>query len=228
MKGLFVAVAGLGVGGAAYFGIDGPDFDRVVDRRPIEVYAAFSALAPEGTRTHGPSGEVAKSVTLRVAKQRGEAITYEILFDNRPVVTAELNFEAAGEDGRQTRMTAELELDEYELGSAFETEGGIALSMVPEGFVDMQFANFMDDMARDVEAGRPLAPLGLNSAGLRRHNPDANVHARRRNAEEARQSAARPMSRARPMVDPNRAAETYRNGASARMDPPDPAGGWGR
>ena len=227
MKGLLLTVAGLGVGGAAYFGIDGPDFDRVIDRRPIEVYAAFSTLAPEGTRSEGPSDVVDKRVTLRVAKERGESITYEILFNDRPVVTAELNFEAAGEDGRQTRMTAELELDEYELGSAFETEAGIALSMVPEGFIDMQFANFMDDMARDVEAGRPLAPLGLNSAGLRRHNPEANVHARRRDAEEARQNAARPMSRARPMVDPNRAAETYRSGASARTGPPE-GGGWGR
>lgn len=227
MKGVLFTVAGLGIGGAAYFGIDGPDFDRVIDRRPIEVYAAFSALAPEGTRSQGPSDVVDKRVTLRVAKQHGESITYEILFNDRPVVTAELNFEAAGEDGRQTRMTAELELDEYELGSAFETEAGIALSMVPEGLIDMQFANFMDDMARDVEAGRPLAPLGLNSAGLRRHNPDANVHVRRRGAEEARQSAARPMSRARPMVDPNRAAENYRNGTPERTGPPE-GGGWGR
>lgn len=227
MKGLLLTVAGLGVGGAAYFGIDGPDFDRMIERRPIEVYAAFSALAPEGTRSEGPSDAVDKKVTLRVAKERGESITYEILFNDRPVVTAELNFEAAGEDGRQTRMTAELELDEYELGSAFETDAGIALSMIPEGLIDTQFANFMDDMARDVEAGRPLAPLGLNRAGLRRHNPEANVHARRRNAEEARQNAARPMSRARPMVDPNRAAENYRNGAPARSSPPE-SGGWGR
>ena len=226
MKGMLFAVAGLGVGGAAWFGMDGPDFDRMVERRPIEVYAAFSRLAPEGTVTQPRSDALDRQVSLRVAKTHGESLTYEILFDDRPVVTAELTFAAAGEGGRQTRMTAELELDEYELGSAFETDGGVALSLVPEGLIDMQFANFMDDMARDVEAGRPLPPLNLNSAGVRRHNPDADVTNRRANAEQARRDASRPSASARPMVDPNRAARNHSN--SAPSDAMGRPGGWGR
>ena len=51
MKGMLLTVAGLGVGGAAWFGMDGPDFDRMIERRPIEVYAAFSRLAPEKARS---------------------------------------------------------------------------------------------------------------------------------------------------------------------------------
>lgn len=226
MKGMLLTVAGLGVGGAAWFGMDGPDFDRVVERRPIEVYAAFSRLAPEGTVTEPRSDAIDRQVSLRVAKTHGESLTYEILFDNRPVVTAELAFAPAGEGGRQTRMTAELEIDEYELGSAFETEAGVALSLVPETLIDMQFANFMDDMVRDVEADRPLPPLNLDSAGVRKHNPEANVAIRRANAEQARLEASRPSASARPMLDPNRAAEAHRNGApSDRMGRP---GGWGR
>jgi hypothetical protein len=226
MKGALFALAGLGVGGAAWFGMDSPDFDRVVDRRPIEVYAAFSRLAPEGTVTQPRSDAVDKQVSLRVGKRRGESITYEILFDDRPVVTAELGFAAAGEDGRQTRMTAELEIDEYELGSAFETDGGVALSLIPEALIDMQFATFMDDMVRDVEAGRPLPPLNLSSAGVRKHNPEANVDVRRASAEQARREASRPVVSARPMVDPDRVAERHRNERpSDRMGEP---GGWGR
>lgn len=226
MKGMLLTVAGLGVGGAAYLGMDSPDFDRMVERRPIEVYAAFSRLAPEGTITQPRSDVVDRQVSLRVAKTLGESLTYEILFDNRPVVTAELAFAPAGEGGGQTRMTAELEIDEYELGAAFETEAGVALSLVPETLIDMQFANFMDDMVRDVEAGRPLPPLNLSSAGVRRHNPEASVENRRANAEHARQEASRPNASARPMVDPSQAAERHRNGITS--DEINRPGGWGR
>ena len=102
MKGMLLAVAGLGVGGAAWFGMDGPDFDRLVERRPLEVYAAFSRLAPEGTVTQPASDAFDRKVSLRVAKTLGESLTYEILFDDRPVVTAQLAFAPAGEGGRQT------------------------------------------------------------------------------------------------------------------------------
>ena len=123
-------------------------------------------------------------------------------------------------------MTAELEIDEYELGSAFETEGGVALSLIPETLIDTQFANFMDDMVRDVEAGRPLPALDLGSAGVRRHNPEADVDNRRAYAEQARLEASRPNASARPMVNPSQAAERHRNGITS--DEINHPGGWGR
>ena len=226
MKSVLFCMAGLGVGGAAWFGMnDRPDFDRIVKRPPAQVYAAFSALAREGT-VAAPARDGAPGAKFKVTKVTGELISYEISFDDRPVVNADLHFEAAGEGGRETRMTAELELDEFELGSAFTTEAGMALSMVPERLIDMQFANFMEDMVRDVEAGRPLPPLGLDRARVRRASASASASAdpsvRRYRAELERRAAVRPMSNARPMVDPNRAAEAYRNGT------PSPGGGWGR
>ena len=49
MRGFLLSVAGLGVGGAAWVGMDGPDFDRTINRSPAAVYAAYSALSQEGT-----------------------------------------------------------------------------------------------------------------------------------------------------------------------------------
>jgi hypothetical protein len=222
MKSVLFCMAGLGVGGAAWFGMTGgPDFDRIVKRPPAQVYAAFSALAGEGS-VSVPARDGFPAARFKVTKVTGESISYEIDFDDRPVVNADLHFEPAGEGGRETRMTAELELDEFELGSAFQTEAGVALSMVPERLIDMQFANFMEDMVRDVEAGRPLPPLDLNRARVRRASASADPSVRRYRAEAERRAAVRPMSDARPMVDPNRAAEAYRNGES------NPSGGWGR
>jgi len=215
MKGLIATVGALGIGGAAYLNTDGPDFDRVVGKSPNQVYAAFSALAREGTiRPPAGSDAADREVAIRVTKERGQSIRYEILFADRPVVTADLTFAAAGEGGNQTRMTAELELDEYELGSAFETDAGMALSLVPEVFIDTQFANFMDDMVRDVEAGRPLPPLALDRAGVRRAQAEANPRYRRRQAEHQRRAASAPTATAEPMSDPNDAARRHRAGLS--------------
>lgn len=217
MKGLIVAVAGLGIGGAAYFNTDGADFDRVVNKSPAQVYNAFSALAREGTiRPEAGSEAADRQVSIRVSKERNEAIRYEILFNDRPVVTADLTFAAAGDSGAQTRMTAELELDEYELGSAFENDAGVALALVPEVLIDTQFANFMDDMVRDVEAGRPLPPLNLDRAGVRRAREATTAAGRRSEIEHRRQAASAPTTSAEPMSDPARAARRYRsqNGVS--------------
>lgn len=216
MKQILFSMAGLGVGGAAFFGLsDGPDFDRNVERPPMAVYAAFSRLAQEGdvTRRGDPDKEGrVRTITLRTEKVRGESIHYEIILDDRPVITADLGFAPADESGDTTRMTAEIDIDTYDLGSAFETEGGVLLSMVPESYFDNQFARMMDDMAEDVEAGRPLRPLTLGRAGVRRQRASADVDDRRADAARERRAAVRPMMRAEPMVDPEAAAERYRSG----------------
>lgn len=210
MRSILFGVASLGVGGFAFASLDGPDFDRTLKRAPASVYAAFSQLAPEGSRSEETAD--GRRATIRVEKVRGESIHYEILLDDRPVVTAELGFEGADE-GRATRMTAEFDMDAYELGSAFETDAGVALSLVPESFIDRQFASFMDDMADDIEAGRSLPPLSLARSGVQaKDNPEASVEVRRELAEQGRRDAVRPMVRPEPMVDPNRAARNYLNG----------------
>ena len=136
----------------------------------------------------------------------------------------DLAFAAAGEGGTQTRLTAELNLDTSALGDAFETDGGIALSLLQDRVVDASFARFMDEVVDDLEAGRPLRPLRASDMGVRQSAEarlEANPRMRRARAEAQQRAASRPMSDARPMVDPNRAADRYLNGG-------DRNGGWGR
>ena len=202
----------MGLGGTAFWaGSPGPDFDRQMSKSPMEVYAAFSALGQEGETTE-PGHDGSPTVTRRVVKVPGESIQVEFLLENRPVLDVELNFES-GAEGRGTRLTAEFDIDAYELGSAFETEAGLALSMVPDSYLDAQFANFMDDMADDIEAGRPLPPLGLHDSSVRRKRSTASsVEGRRSQARMEQRAASAPMVRPRPMVDPDAAARAHVRG----------------
>ena len=212
MKSMLIGAIGLGAGGLAYAGMDSADFDRVVARPPQAVYAAFSALGPEGVTTLTRAEGIDRKVSTRISKTLGEAIRYEILLDDRPVVTADLAF-APAEDGKGTRMTAELDIDAFEIGSAYQTEAGIALSLVPDSFIDARFAAFMADMVEDVEAGRPLPPLRADRAGVqRRDDPEASAASRQRAARRQQREASRPMMRPRPMLDPDRVAREHRRG----------------
>lgn len=223
MKLLMLGVTGLCAGGAAWYMHNSPDFDRVVKKSPAQVYAAFSQLAQQGTVIPPNQSGKGPRISFRVDKVDGRSIHYEVRFNDRPAVTADLTFAAAGEDGRQTRLTGELDLDTSALGDGFETEGGIALSLLQERIVDGQFASLMNHMADDVEAGRPLSPLRASDMGVREASARMATDPRmiRARAEARQQAASRPMSNARPMVNPNRAADHYLNGG-------DRNGGWGR
>src|SRR5688572_23942422 len=201
MKGLFIGVAGLGVGGAAWMGMDSPDFDRTINRNPTAVYSAFAGLSNEGTVRAPSDNELGRPIAIRTSKERGKSLRYEILIDERPVLTADLNFEPAGDGTNATRLTAELDIDAMEIGAAFETEAGLALSMVPDSYFDAQFASFMDDLADDIEAGRPLPPLRSSTMGLRRRGSNEAAESRVADGRN-RRDAVRPMNDARPMVDP--------------------------
>jgi hypothetical protein len=217
MKAAVFGMSLIGAGGLYMLaGSPGPDFDRVVNRPPMAVYAAFSALGQEGTISQGPTADMPHRVTRRIEKTPGEEIRIEILIDDRPVIDAELHFEP-GPENKGTRLTAEFDVDAYALGSAFETEAGIALSMVPDGYIDQQFASFMAHRVADIEAGRPLPPFSLASSGVRKARRDgANAAERRRLAERERRAAAAPMVRATPMVDPDRAASDHLAGRQPR------------
>ena len=210
MKAAVCGLSALGAGGIYLLaGPSSPDFDRVVNKPPMTVYAAFSALGQEGTVSMGPTADSPHRLARRIVKDPGRELHYQILLDDRPVVDADLHF-APGPDDRGTRLTADFDLDAYALGSAYETEAGIALSLVPESFIDQQFASFMNHRVADIEAGRPLPPLDLASSGVRQARPDgASVAERHRIAERERRAASAPTARARPMVDPNRAAADY-------------------
>lgn len=220
MKGCGFAVAGLGVGGAAYVGADSPDFAQTVKMSRSEVYSAFSAVAPEGTTTLPETAELGRKVTIRVTKEQGESIRYEVLFDDDPVVTADLGF--APEGDTQTQMTAELDINAYALGSTFQTEAGMALAMVPDSLIDAQFAEMMREMVQQVESGQSLRPVGMNQFGVRRHygpgsDPSAGVEQRRYEAEMARRAAVAPSTSTAPMIDPSRAADDYLAGRPSQQ-----------
>jgi len=210
MKAALCGLSALGAGGIYLLaGHSGPDFDRLVSKPPMEVYAAFSALGPEGSVSEGPTKDMPHRLTRRIEKVPGQELHYQILLDDRPVVDADLHF-APGPDNKGTRLTADFDLDAYALGSAYETDAGIALSLVPESFIDQQFANFMDHRVADIEAGRPLPPLDLASSGVRQARPDgASLAARHDIAERERRAASAPTARARPMLDPNRVAADH-------------------
>jgi hypothetical protein len=214
MKILMLGVAGLCAGGTAWYMADSPDFDRVVKKSPAEVYAAFSALAQQGTVTPPGQGDKGPHIAFRVDKVDGRSLHYEVQFDQRPAVQVDLAFAAAGENGRQTRLTGELNLDTSALGNAFETDSGIALSLLEDRVADASFARVMDQAVDDIEAGRPLRPLRASDMGVREaaSGMDANPRIQRARAEAQQRAASRPMNDARPMVDPNRAADAYLNG----------------
>jgi hypothetical protein len=209
MRSILFGLAALGTGGAAWWaGSPGPDFDRFIDRPPINVYAAFSALGQEGSVTE-PASDGTPRMTRRVTKVTGESIKLELLVDDRTVMEAELNF-APGPDGHGTRLTGEFDLNAYALGASFETEAGVALSLVPDSYFDNQFAQVMEEMAEDVEAGRPLEPLGLASAGVRRpRSSPTSVEDRRAQIRSEQRQASAPSVRARPMVNPNQVAREH-------------------
>lgn len=223
MKLLILGVTGLCAGGAAWYMQDSPDFDRVVRKSPAQVYAAFSQLAQQGTVTPPGQSDKGPRISFRVDKVDGQSIHYEVRVDERPAVQADLNFAAAGEGGGQTRLTAELALDTSALGDDFRMESGIALSLVQDRIIDGQFARLMDHMVDEIEAGRPLPPLRASDMGVRdaRARRDTDPRVIRARAEARQHAASRPMNDARPMVDPNRAADHYLNGRN-------PGGGWGR
>ena len=210
MRSIMFGMAACATGGAAWWaGSPGPDFDRFIDRPPINVYAAFSALGNEGTVTEPASADT-PSMTRRITKIGGESIKLELLLDDRPVMEVELNF-APGPDGHGTRLTGEFDVNASAVGSAFETPAGVALSLVPDSYFDNQFAQLMDEMADDVEAGRPLDPLGLADAGVRRQqlSSPSSVEGRRSQMRSQQREAAEPTQRAGPMVDPNRVARQH-------------------
>ena len=210
MKAALCGLSALGAGGIYLLaGHSGPAFDRVVNKPPMAVYAAFSALGQEGTVSEGPTGDMPHRLTRRIQKVPGQELHYQILLDDRPVVDADLHF-APGPDNHGTRLTADFDLDAYALGSAYETDAGIALSLIPESYIDQQFASFMNHRVADIEAGRPLPPLELAGSGVRHARATGTSLAERRyDAERERREAFAPTARARPMVDPNRVAADH-------------------
>src|SRR3954465_11904290 len=106
MKAALCGMSLFGAGGIYMLaGTAGPDFDRIVNKPPMTVYAAFSALGPEGTINEGPTRNNPLPMPPRIEKVPGRELHYQILLDDRPVIDADLHF-APGPDNKGTRLTA--------------------------------------------------------------------------------------------------------------------------
>lgn len=223
MRFMISSAAVLGVGGWAAMTMDpsAPDFDKVVPRPPAEVYAAFSDTATDGTTTIPGEGDM-PSITVRVDKETGESISYRVLLGETEAVSVDLEFEPAG-NGDSTRVTAELDIDQDEIRSLIRRAGGDTahIPRIPNMLFDMAFRQQMEDLTDRVARGEPLGGIqetgfaawqGISS-GRADLDPGRSVAAERI-AREARQDAAvRPMTTARPMMDPNASAQSYRGGS---------------
>ena len=220
---VFGTMAMFGVGGATYYGVgSGPnDYVGTVNKAPDAVYAAFaSAMGPEGiTALPSHDGWPAR-LQQRVTKTPGEEVRIEFIVDSAPLLTMEVDFAAEGPAA--TRVAAEVDIDTAALAAIADAGPGDAMAFMAmnEGIIDMAFARTMAELVQDVEKGQPLTSFAMLSRSW--GNGNARIQSRANRPGDYRGERIRPDATARPMVDPNAAARSHRNGASDTA-----SGGWG-
>lgn len=196
------------LGGAALSGaMSGHDVERVVAKPPQAVYAAVSAIAREGkVRSEDPNAE--NQIVLKVDKELGRSIRYEVARDNEVLGELAFGFEPEGE--AHTRMTVDLELDRGEVAKL--GEGGANIALLPDTMVNFALSQVIEEMADDIEAGRSLPAIDNYQSRMRRQL-DSDSPSERRSAAKRHQAAAvAPMASAKPMVDPKQSAREYLHG----------------
>ena len=109
MKGLILGVMGVGAAGtAAYVGTSGngmpDDFVGIVHKSPDKVYAAFSALGPEGVVTMPTPSGWGSRIVQRIVKVPNEQVKIEISIDDQPLLTADVQMQPA--EGGATQLAA--------------------------------------------------------------------------------------------------------------------------
>jgi hypothetical protein len=205
MKGILAGLAVIGVGGAAVFGTGGHDYSRVIHRPPNEVYAAFSAVAPEGQRTENMPGSATERFTGRVVKDSLKSIRFQFLIGSASVTDVTLGFEPA-DDGKSTLVNGDIDVDQQRIADAIHDEQAVKIAMVPDKIFELGFGRMMDDAAQRVEAHQSLPPFHIADQWQ-----SGNQGNSRWEREEAQRQAAAPTTSAAPMVDPNQAARDYLN-----------------
>ena len=224
MKGAVLGtMAVCGVGGATYYGVGtGPnDYVGTINQAPDSVYATFaSAMGPEGiTALPSHDGWPAR-LQQRVTKTPGQEVRIELIMDNQEFASMEIEFAAEGPAA--TRIAAEIDLNAAALASLADAGPGdtMAFMAMGEGLIDMAFAETMAEMVQDVEKGQPLTSFAMITRSWGDSN--ARLQSRRNRPDDYRPQTIRPDASARPMVDPNAAARSHRNGGSGTS-----SDGWG-
>jgi hypothetical protein len=212
MKGIFLGVVGLGgIGTVAYVGGGaGPnDYVGIVNKPPEAVYSAFSALGPEGVTSIPTVDGWGARIVQRVIKVPNEQVKLELLIDDEPLITAEVQM-APAENG--TRLAAELDFNQAMMTRILEEHGetGLPSFVFQEFMIDQVFARAMGEMVEQIESGQPLASLSATRArwGNGGGGP-SSVSGRRVSTTWQQRGAVRPQVDARPTLDPNQAAREH-------------------
>jgi hypothetical protein len=120
---MMLGVVGVGgVGAAAYMGTGGPDdFIAHVNKSPQAVYAAFSALGPEGEISLPGRNGWGGVLKQRIVKVANEQVKIEVEVDGETLISAEVQLRPEG-DG--TRIAAELDFNKAAINDLVEDAGG--------------------------------------------------------------------------------------------------------
>jgi len=229
MKGLILGLAGLSAVGTAAYVTGGKkpvdDFVGIINKSPGEVYAALSAMGPDGvTVIPTGAGPNAPHVSQKITKENGKSVRVEVMLDDKSFASVEFQLEPA--EGGRTRIAGEVDLDMSAVSAAVQARGGPALPTygMAEGLIDRAFAMGMERVVQQINDGEaPVSMLALGQAGFTR--PDwgsdgapsfgggsgSMAAAPTWSTQGAARSSvsARPSASTKAAVDPNRAVQDH-------------------
>jgi len=198
-----------GVGAATYMGSGGPDdFIGHVNKSPQAVYAAFSALGPEGEISVPGRGGWGSRAKQRIVKVANQQVKIELEIDGEILATAEVQVSPEG-DG--TRLAAEIDFNKSAMNDLLQEAGGepIPTFAFEDYLLDQVFAQAMQEMVSRIEEGKPLLSLAATRSrwgsgnGTRGSGPSAGSSP---SGTWQQRQAVRPQLDASPTIDPNAAA----------------------
>lgn len=211
MREIVLGICGVGaVGTAAVYGVggDGPnDYVATVAKPPSAVYAAFSSLGNAGeTVIPGRDGH---RLVQRVVKVPNEQVKLELLLDDKPLLSAEVQL---GAEGTGTRVAAELDIDGEALTALMAEDGAPPMPSfaLQEFLLDQVFARAMGEMVERIEEGKPLLSLAATRARWGRDGEPGSPS--RSGSTHSQRAAVAPSLDTRPAIDPNAAARAHMAG----------------
>jgi hypothetical protein len=192
------------------------DVERVVHRPPHQVYQAFSdSFGSEGTvvqqEVHESDG-LNGTLTATVTKKTDKMVELDATIDNTQMFKLAVRF-APADDGTTTKLSADVAMD----GRLMARGGPTPPQLLVDRATKMAAEYAIDNAIKDIEAGRPIKPIGLN--GMRSMSADsayrgAGEMVAQPHLQQPGESRIVPRQSTAPMVDPNAAARHYMNKSS--------------
>lgn len=213
----------VGVIGAALTGGAGgtDDYGGVVKQSPQTVYAAFAALGGEGVEAV-PIAGLPLSVTQRITKVPNEQVRLEVMVEGDVLLTADIHL-APAEGGQATQVDAELDVVQAPFERVIEARGGrVPSGVLDHARIDNMFRSAMTDMMAEVEAGRPLRPIGAILSGWDAERSSGSAAPRRIATQAQQREPVRPQWGSQP--EGNSSFASGADPAGAAVTP----GGWGK